>query len=308
MPRTCKNTLICIAALSALPQTLMGNFLPRTWRKALVSIEVENSIQNRMLTGNQFQEVGTGFWMTVDTAAPFRGILFTANHVFKEACDSGFTVVQLRVEEPPGTEARRSPLTICDRQIVQQNVVFVPRWVSHPTADIAAIIPTPSAPAELFTDIVPLGTDLLPTTADLQRWHVAEGDDVLALAFYPNLGRDRPSSAIVRQGIISDFQDQKESFLVSLQAFPGNSGAPVLLKPNAVHLALGEGSNEFGSVNPPYLMGVIIEYIPYQEGAISPQTKRMRIMFEENSGLARVVRSEQVRELLTRVSAMLPKR
>ncbi len=300
MPRTCKNVLICIAALSVLPQTLIGNSLPKTWRQALVSIEVENSIQNRMLTGNQFQEVGTGFWMTVDTTAPFRGILFTANHVFKEACDSGLTVLQLRME----SEARRVPLTICDKQIVQQNVVFIPRWVSHPTADIAAIIPTSSEP---ITNIAPLPVDLLPTAADLQKWNVAEGDDVLALAFYPNLGRDRPSSAIVRQGIISEFQEQKDSFLVSLQAFPGNSGAPVLLKPSAVHLSFG-GPNEFGNVNPPYLMGVIIEYIPYQEGAISPQTKRMRIMFEENSGLARVVRSEQVRELLTRVSAMLPKR
>lgn len=290
MPRTCKYLLTCIVALSLLPQTLIGTSLPKTWRQALVSIEVENSIQNRMFTGNQFQEVGTGFWMSVDTTAPFRGILFTANHVFKDACESGFTAVQLRVEGPLGAEVKRMPLTICDKQIVQQNVVLIPRWVSHPTADIAAIIPTSSVTTEAFANIAPLGVDLLPTAADLQKWNVGEGDDVLALAFYPNLARDRPSSAIVRQGVISEFQNQKDSFLVSLQAFPGNSGAPVFLKPSAVHLSLnGEGPNEIGPVNPLYLMGVIIEYIPYQEGAISPQTKRVRVMFEENSGLARVV-------------------
>jgi hypothetical protein len=306
MPRTFTSLLICIAILS--PQSVVGNSLPKNWRQALVSIEVEIPVQNRMLGAGQYQEIGTGFWMTTDTAAPYRGILFTANHVFKEACDSGITIVQLRVEGLPGTQVQRVPLTICDKQIIQQNVVFVQRWISHPTADIAAIIPPASNLPLPHPDINPLTPDLLPTTADLQKWHVAEGDDVLALAFYPNIGRDKPSSAIVRQGVISEFEDQHDSFLVSLLAYPGNSGAPVLLKPNAVHIALGEGANEFGNVNPPFLMGVIIEYIPYQEAAISPQTKHVRIMFEENSGLTRVVRSEQVRELLTTMSAMLPKK
>ena len=258
-----------------------------------------------MLGANQFEPLGTGFWMTPDTTAPFRGILFTANHVFKEACDAGITVVQLRGEESP----IREPLTICEKQVIQQNIVFIQKWVKHPSADIAAIIPTLSnSPAQNLPVIRPLDSTLVPTDADLQKWHVDEGDDVLALAFYPKIELGKPSSAVVRQGIISDFQDQGGSFLLSLQAFPGNSGAPVLLKPAAVHLSFDEGPNEFGAVNPPYLIGVIIEYIPYQEVAISPQTKRPRVVFEENSGLARVVGFKQVRELLTTMSAMLPKR
>jgi hypothetical protein len=142
---------------------------------------------------------------------------------------------------------------------------------------------------------------LIASVADLEKWHVAEGEDVLMLTFYPNTGADRPSSAIVRQGVIAEFQEQPDTFLVSLPAFPGNSGAPLLLKPAAVHSSADGGPIEMGTINPPLLMGVVVEYIPYFEPAISPQTNRVRVLFEENSGLTRVIRSERIRELLTQV-------
>ncbi len=67
--------------------------------------------------------------------------------------------------------------------------------------------------------------------------------------------------------------------------FPGNSGSPVVLKPVAVHLM----DNRFtiGQVNPALLLGVVFEYVTYSEVAVSTQTGRPRVSFEENSGLAK---------------------
>jgi hypothetical protein len=55
-------------------------------------------------------------------------------------------------------------------------------------------------------------------------------------------------------------------------------------------------------------MGVVVEYVPYLEPAVSPQTGRIRVMFEENSDLTRAIRSERIRELLAQVTATIPAR
>jgi hypothetical protein len=48
-------------------------------------------------------------------------------------------------------------------------------------------------------------------------------------------------------------------------------------------------------------LGVIIASIEYSDTAMSSQTGRPRVLFEENSGLTLVVRSERIRELLALV-------
>jgi hypothetical protein len=46
------------------------------------------------------------------------------------------------------------------------------------------------------------------------------------------------------------------------------------------------------------LIGVISSYIPYSDTAISLQTKRPRITFEENSGLCIVIPSNEITKLI----------
>jgi len=235
--------------------------------------------------------------------------------VFKEQCDAGIYEVQLRPDAPPPTpdsDVRRYPLKICDRQVTVDKAkgtftfTAVPLWTKHSTADLAAIVPPMDASAP-HIEVTPLFSDLLPSEEDLKKWHVSEGDDVLALVYSPNITSERPSEALVRQGVISEFRERADTFLVSLLIFPGNSGAPLFLKRSAVHVDFDSGA-QFGSVNPLYLMGVLIQYLPYSEFAVSPQTKRPRVVFEENSGLARVVSSGRIRELLNQIAATLPRR
>jgi hypothetical protein len=55
---------------------------------------------------------------------------------------------------------------------------------------------------------------------------------------------------------------------------------------------LGHDPLAFGFV------GLVGEYIPYQDIAISPQTGRRRVLFEENTGLTRVWSTDHLRELI----------
>jgi hypothetical protein len=52
-------------------------------------------------------------------------------------------------------------------------------------------------------------------------------------------------------------------------------------------------------LNEEKLIGVVSSFIPYRETAVSLQTQRPRIVFEENSGLSNVVPIAKLVELLS---------
>jgi hypothetical protein len=74
--------------------------------------------------------------------------------------------------------------------------------------------------------------------------------------------------------------------------FPGNSGGPVVTRPEITSI---QGTKSF---NKAALIGVVSAYLPYRDVAISQQTRRARIIFEENSGLSSVVPIDRVAEVL----------
>lgn len=102
---------------------------------------------------------------------------------------------------------------------------------------------------------------------------------------------------IVRQGTIARIRDYlagtSTEFLVDATIFPGNSGGPVITRPELTSI---QGTKNIQSA---YLVGVVQGYLPYDDVAISTQTKRPRVIFEENSGLASVVPMDYVKEVVT---------
>lgn len=92
---------------------------------------------------------------------------------------------------------------------------------------------------------------------------------------------------VVRHGVIARIRDYMagaaKSFLVDASIFPGNSGGPVVTRPDMVAI---EGTKAPQSAN---LLGIVAGYVPYQDVAYSKQTNRPRVIFEENTGLAVVV-------------------
>jgi hypothetical protein len=130
----------------------------------------------------------------------------------------------------------------------------------------------------------------------IQSLNVVGGDAVFTLGFPMGIAGTEKKYAIVRSGVVArvdrEIVDETGCFLIDCPVFPGNSGGPVVLRPEA--LTLGD--------QPPrkkvHVIGIVSGYVPYTDTAISEQTQRPRVSFEENSGLAYVVPMDAVNELV----------
>ena len=78
--------------------------------------------------------------------------------------------------------------------------------------------------------------------------------------------------------------------LIDSFIFPGNSGGPVVTKPEQISITNTQ------SIMSSLLIGMVSSYIPYEEVAISEQTGKRRMVFQENSGLAVVVPIDVIQE------------
>ena len=166
-------------------------------------------------------------------------------------------------------------------------------WVFHKNAQVdIALIPIP---LDMDKDDI----RIIPDSAFLSPDKILETYDVFFLSFQPGTENVTRISPIIRKGMISRLNTDG-TFFIDGFAFPGNSGSPVFIKPDAVRL--GDkgfiiGSDPIGGK----FVGIIGAYIPYQEMAFSVQTKRPRIMFEENTGLSRVWPAVLINEIIESV-------
>jgi S1-C subfamily serine protease len=130
--------------------------------------------------------------------------------------------------------------------------------------------------------------------ARLQSEGVAEGDSVFLLGYPMGLIGGVGAAALVRSGTIARLRDVFASpsspFLIDGSVYPGNSGGPVVSKPE---LASVSGTTAVGSS---YLIGIVASYTAYQDVAVSQQTGRPRVIFEENSGIAQVFTVDMIAE------------
>jgi len=127
---------------------------------------------------------------------------------------------------------------------------------------------------------------------------ITEGDFAYTIGFpFGLVGRER-NFAIIRGGPIARMRDllvhAETQFLVDSVVFPGNSGGPVIYKPDALAV---QGTK---SVNRSYLIGVVTGYLTYRDVAISRQTGQDRVVFEENSGLASVQPVDLIEEAVAK--------
>ena len=133
------------------------------------------------------------------------------------------------------------------------------------------------------------------STEELNNEGAGPGNLLYMLGFPSGL-KNENQNPICRLGCISrmdkDEIQSSKTFLVDVQGFPGESGSPIIIRPDIV----GVGHSKV--FNQSVLIGLICSYIPYQEYLRSTQTQRIVEMREENSGIARVVPIEFVRELI----------
>lgn len=127
---------------------------------------------------------------------------------------------------------------------------------------------------------------------------VYEGDLTYQLGYPLNLAGTSSKNPICRFGCISRISDMyipghpELSYLVDSQSFPGNSGGPVVLRPESV--TLEGGMPHLKSV----LIGILHSYVPYRDPLISQQTGEVYSFMQENSGLTNVHPVNQIIEVV----------
>jgi len=171
----------------------------------------------------------------------------------------------------------------------------------HPTVDLA-VCPLDTEKLNTMNInfwVFDSGTNVADR-AKLNEIGTAEGDGVFVLGFpvsLLNASTDPVDVVASRQGSIARIRDflagHSNTYLIDNFIFPGNSGGPVILKPEL--FGLGPSAHPNMSA---WLIGVVSEYLTYRDVAASKQTGRDRIVFEENSGLARVIPMDFVEELI----------
>ena len=217
--------------------------------------------------------------------------LVTNRHVF-EGLESAFVRFNPKADEP----ARDYELTLSEAGQV--------KWHAHPDLEVdVAVIPI-NARFLRDRDIqfnYFRSDEHLADRATASKLGFTEGDTVYVLGFPMGLVGKERSFVIVRSGCFARIRDtlvgSSKELLIDAPIFPGNSGGPVVTKPEIVAI---QGTK---SVDSAYLIGIVTSYVPYRDVAVSSQTGQPRIVFEENSGLASVLPMDFVVEAIqTRLS------
>jgi hypothetical protein len=206
----------------------------------------------------------------------YRVYLVTNRHVL-----AGLSKAYLRCNPQADKHAREFDLSLFDGD--------KPLWFTHPDAEVdVAVMPINfDLLQESGMQVAYFQGDQHSATIDaMNALGVTEGDFAYVLGFPMGLVGEHRNAVIVRSGTLARVRDllarSSKIFLVDAFVFPGNSGGPVVLKPEALAI---EGTKPQVA---PYLIGIVQAYVPYQDVAVSAQTGRPRVIFEENAGLAAV--------------------
>lgn len=126
---------------------------------------------------------------------------------------------------------------------------------------------------------------------------LSEGASIFAMGFPMGLVGDERNTVIVRGGVLARVRDTlvkpRFLFMVDATVFPGNSGGPVVSKPEVVSITGTKASSNAA------LIGIVASYAPYIDVAVSQQTGRPRVTFEENSGLTNVYSVNCINETIS---------
>ncbi len=266
--------------------------IPSFFLDCVVAIGFENPDGSRQyaatgfLYGNFIAQEGNG--------KTYKIYLVTNKHVFNDS-----KIAWLRFNPEGDEPAREYDIVLLDRDNNRT-------WKTHPDPDIdlaiieinATFLKSQGIRFEFFRS-----DQHLITKAQAAEAGISEGDGVFVLGFPMGMIGEKRNFVIVKQGAIARIRDaltgNAKEFLVDTSIFPGNSGGPVISRPEIVSI---QGTQPYSRSS---LLGIVASYVPYQDVAISMQTKRPRVIFEENSGLASIVLVDYLVEIVDAIPAVL---
>lgn len=249
--------------------------IPNFYIESVVTISI-------MVNGSK-QCIGTGFLVgdlmeITDGSKKYGLYLITNKHVVKNQ-----NQIFIGFNQNGGTSSYDFPVKLSDAHRLLYSAHVNPRVDIIALGINASFLNNMNAKYHFF----PLDEQVF-TISDMKNNGVFEGDLVYSLGYPLNCGNTSQKNPICRLGCISRVSDlyipgnPEVNFLVDAQSFPGNSGGPVILRP--------ELSAVIGSRSQPKaaLLGILHSYIPYKDALISRQTGETYSIMQENSGLTNV--------------------
>lgn len=254
--------------------------IPPFFLDCVVSIGVQSQIFNQNILTPQINWIGTGFLVgrLIEGSVPkrYNTFLVTNKHVIQNQ-----QLIFIKFNSLLGNATTDYPYQLHNG--INQT------WVGHPdpNVDVAAM---PIDPNFLNGENARFSFFELDVhsanSTTLLNLGASEGDFLYVLGFPMGIVTNQNNCVIARSGIIARIRDvlagASSTFLIDANIYPGNSGGPVINKPEVTYI---NGTNSLSNA---HLIGMVKSYVPYRDIAISQQTGTPRVTFEENSGLALV--------------------
>ncbi|MDY2985513.1 MAG: serine protease [Synergistes jonesii] len=134
------------------------------------------------------------------------------------------------------------------------------------------------------------------TTEELRKEGVDEGSLIYMLGYPMGLVNVNSKLPICRLGCVARMSEEQiqetGNLLVDIQNFPGNSGSPIVTRPEMMAIS---GTK---ALDRSVLLGIVYSYIPYRENLVNQQTREIVETRSENSGIALVHPVEQIRQVV----------
>jgi hypothetical protein len=226
----------------------------------------------------------------------YRLFIVTNRHVIEEHIAATKGPLSIRLNAKSG-----GPVREYDFPLILNGL---PTWHGHPNPaiDLAVVFLNGPWLEETGVKFDYFKSEVEPLSrTKAKELGLAEGYGVFVMGFPMGLVGAEQDYVIVREGSIArirdtlDFPSAVKTFLLDSFIFPGNSGSPVVLRPETSEASF---AGEKPPIRSAYLLGVVTGYLPYTDVALSMQTRRPRVTFEENSGLTEVVPADYIDETI----------
>lgn len=259
--------------------------IPPFFLNSVVAIGTKNSY-------NEVFWIGTGFLIGKKVINPDKTVGYVPYLVTNKHVLLGLNIIVVKFDSNDSDQTKQFELSALDK-------MQKPIWTCHPSKehDIAVILLNADFLTTQNLDFNLFQSDNhLFSLVDMKEKGISEGDYIYVLGFPLGLVDSGKQHVIVRQGAIARIRDlfsgNNSSYIIDAAVYPGNSGGPVISKPEMIYI---EGTKSNSSSK---LIGMVKSYIPFQETAISQQTQLPRITFQENSGLALVETVDSILETI----------
>lgn len=241
---------------------------------------------------NKDEWYGTGFLYEHKVNGQREIFLVTNQHVIESQIADKKNIIRLKINSKAD-----DPVKTVDIKLKDENDDNI--FIYHPDKEIDLAI----VPVDFYKLILKVGQDKVKFFSHentclknkMQTLGISEGDSIFILGF-PMANVHIKSTVIVRNGIIARIRDMyynsSKSYLLDSFIFPGNSGGPVFLVPQNASILGTE------PIIQSQLIGVVKEYLTYEDIAKSTNTGETRVIFTENSGLTLVHPMDYVDEII----------